>query len=166
MYTKILVPLDGSPLAEVVLPYLEWFIKVSHVNEIVFLRVVEPFKVPGGLESHVIPEEKKRIEKDAVDLAKEYLENIASRFTGSITVKPAVLVGKPVKTVADYVSRCDVDLIIMATHGFSGVHRWFSGSVADEIVHAARAPVFLVGPDDRPPDRDDVPQFGEKSKDC
>jgi nucleotide-binding universal stress UspA family protein len=159
MYTKILVPLDGSELAEVVLPYLKWFIEVSEVNEIVFLRVVEPFRVAGGLEAQVTPEEKDRIERDAVGLAGDYLDKIAGRFKDSrIKINRLVLVGKPAKTIAEYVSKSDVDLIIMATHGFSGVHRWVRGSVAEEIVHAARAPVFLVTPRDRPPDQPDSPQ--------
>jgi len=154
MYTKILVPLDGSKLAESVLPYVKWFIKVSDVNEIVFLRVVEPFHVAGGIETTIIPEEREHIEQDAVKLAKKYLNNIAGRFRdGSIKITSIVMIGKPARVVADYVAKSDVDLIIMATHGFSGIHRWVRGSVADEIIHAALAPVFLVKPQDRPPDK-------------
>ncbi|OGO16973.1 MAG: hypothetical protein A2Z15_08620 [Chloroflexi bacterium RBG_16_50_11] len=154
MYTKILVPLDGSELAESVFPYLEWFIKVSKVNEVVFLRVVEPFQTPGSIEGAVPPEERKRIEEDAAKLAAEYLDKVAGRFkTDKIKVKPLVLLGKPVKVIAYYVARSDVDLIIMATHGYSGIHRWVSGSKADEVLHAATAPVFLVTPKDKPPDK-------------
>jgi nucleotide-binding universal stress UspA family protein len=154
MYTKILVLLDGSELAESVLPYTEWFIKVSHVQEVVFLRVVEPFKIPGGIESAMPPEERKRIEEDATRLAKEYLEKVTAKFKADkMKVENLVLIGKPAKVIADYVAKSDVDLIIMATHGYSGFHRWVSGSIADEIVHAATAPVFLVTPRDKPPDK-------------
>jgi nucleotide-binding universal stress UspA family protein len=154
MYTKILVPLDGSELAESALPYLEWFIKVSRVNEIVFLRVVEHFQVPGGIEGPIIPEERKRIESGATRLARNYLKKIAGRFkTGKIKVGTVVKIGKLAETVANYVAECDVDLIIMATHAFSGVRRLVSGSVADEILHAAHVPVFLVKKEDRPPDK-------------
>jgi nucleotide-binding universal stress UspA family protein len=153
MYTKILVLLDGSELAESVLPYTEWFIKVSHVQEVVFLRVVEPFKIPGGIESAMPPEERKNIEEDAARLAKEYLEKVTAKFKADkMKVENLVLVGKPARVIADYVAKSDVDLIIMATHGLSGFHRWVSGSIADEIVHAATAPVFLVTPRDKPPD--------------
>ena len=159
MYTKILVPLDGSELAEGVIPYVKWFIQVSDVNEIVFLRVVETFHIAGGLEARATPEDKKRIEQDAVDIAGKYLERIAGQFKDSrIKINRVVNVGKPAKTIAGYVGKSDVDLIVMATHGFSGVHRWVRGSVAEEIVHAARAPVFLVTPRDRPPDQPDSPQ--------
>ena len=154
MYTKILVPLDGSPLAETSLPYVKWFIKVSNINEVTFLRVVEPFRIAGGLETHVIKEEKGAIEHDAEALALKYLDGIEAQFKdGKVKINRLVLVGKPAPTIADYVRKCDVDLIIMATHGFSGVHRWIRGSVADEIVHAARVPVFLVTPRDRPPEK-------------
>ena len=154
MYTKILVTLDGSKLAECVLPYVRWFVKVSDVNEIVFFRVVEPFHLPGGIESTIIPEEREHIEQDAVKLAKKYLNKIAGRFrNGKIKIKSIVMIGKPAMVVADYIAKSDVDLIIMATHGFSGIHRWVRGSVADEIVHVALVPVFLVKPQDRPPDK-------------
>jgi nucleotide-binding universal stress UspA family protein len=63
------------------------------------------------------------------------------------------MLGKPARVIAEYVSKSDVDLIIMATHGFSGIHRWVRGSVADEILHAALVPVLLVRPQDRPPDK-------------
>jgi len=156
MYTKILVPLDGSELAESALPYVKWFIEVSDVNEIVFLRVVEPFHMAGGLEAQVMPEDKNLIEQDATVLARKYLNRIAGRFKNSrIKINRVVNVGKPAKAIAEYVSKSDVDLIIMASHGLSGVHRWVRGSIADEIIHAARAPVFLVTPRDRPPDQPD-----------
>jgi nucleotide-binding universal stress UspA family protein len=154
MYTKILIPLDGSELAECVLPYVKWFIEVSDVNEIVFLRVVEPFHVAGGLETMITREEKERIEKDAVRLSMDYLDKVAEQYkSGSIKINRIVKVGKPARTIAEYVSDSDFDLIIMATHGYSGVHRWVRGSVADEITHAARVPVFLVTPRDKPPDQ-------------
>ncbi len=156
MYTKILVPLDGSELGEAVLPYVKWFAEVSKVNEIVFLRVVEPLRMAGGLEAQVMPEEKDRIEGDAAGLAGEYLNEIADNFKDSgIKIGREVLVGKPAKAIAAYVGNSDVDLIIMATHGFSAVQHWVRGSVAEEIVRAARAPVFLVTPRDRPPDQPD-----------
>jgi nucleotide-binding universal stress UspA family protein len=154
MYTKILVPLDGSELAECVLPYMKWFTEVSKVNEIIFLRVVAPFRVPGGLEAKLIPEEKERLERDAARLAQNYLTRIARQYKdSSIKINRVVIEGEPVKTIAEYVSQSDVDLIIMATHAFSGVQRWIHGSVAEGILHAARVPVFLVTPRDRPPDQ-------------
>jgi len=154
MYTKILIPLDGSELAESVLPYVKWFTEVSKVNEIAFLRVVEPFRVAGGLEANVLPDEKDRIENDAAGIARKYLDKIAGRFeAGKIKVSRVVDIGKPAGIIKDYVTRNDVDLIIMATHGVSGIKRMVLGSVADEIIRTSQVPVFLVTPRDRPPDQ-------------
>jgi nucleotide-binding universal stress UspA family protein len=154
MYTKILVLLDGSELAECVLPYVEWFMKVSKVNEVVFLRVVEPLKMPRGMESAVIPEDQERIEKDASKLAMEYLEGIISKFKiRRIKLRPMVQPGKPVEVIADYVARGHIDLVIMATHAYSSVHRLFGASTADGIIHNVTAPIFLVTPKDKPPDK-------------
>jgi len=153
MYTKILVPLDGSEFAECVLPYVQWFAKVSNVDEIVFLRVVEPLHMYGGLESTVLPKERQHLEHDSTELATNYLDQIAGQFkTDKFTVRPVVASGKPGDYIPEYVAKNDVDLIIMATHGFSGIHRWVRGSIADRILHASSAPVFLVTPKDKPPE--------------
>ncbi len=154
MYTRILVPLDGSETAECVLPYVKWFAKVSDLDELVFLRIVEPFEVTGALEAVIINEEKKRIEKDAGGLAGQYLDKITADFQSSnFRTNAMVVVGKPAKVISDYAEKNEVDLIIMATHGFSGVHRVFRGSVADEVLHHARVPVLMVTPKDKPPDK-------------
>lgn len=154
MYTKILVPLDGSELAECVIPYVKWFTTVSDVSEIVLLRIVESFHMRGELETAIIPEERENIENDASKLARDYLDAVALKIKDSdYKIEPVVIVGKPVKKIAEYVANCDVDLIIMATHGFSGIHRWMRGSVADEILHSAMVPVLLVKPKDKTPDK-------------
>ena len=153
MYTKILVPVDDSELDEAVLPYVKWFTEVSKVNEIIFLHVVEPFRMAGGLEAQVLPEDKETIEKDAAGIARKYVNRVAAQFKDkTIKISRIVRVGKPAKTITEYASANDVDLIVMATHGRSGLRQWISGSVADDIVHASRVPVFLVTPRDRPPD--------------
>ena len=154
MYTKILVPLDGSAVGESALPYLKWFIKVSRVNEIIFMRVVEHFHMPGGIEGSIISEERTTIDEDAVKQANGYLEKLAVQFkSDTIKVRTKVLLGKPSTVVADYVAKSNTDLIIMATHGLSGIQRLVRGSVADEILHAALVPVFIVKPRDKPPDK-------------
>ncbi|OGO44629.1 MAG: hypothetical protein A2137_06010 [Chloroflexi bacterium RBG_16_58_8] len=154
MYTKILVPLDGSEFDEHVLPYVKWFVKVSEVDEIIFLRVVEPLHITRGLENEIIPEERQHIEQDAVRLAEDYLVKLAGQFRrGQLKIKTAAVIGKPARAIAEYVGHSRADLIIMATHGFSGLHRLVSGSVAAELLHNATVPLFLVTPRDRPPDK-------------
>jgi nucleotide-binding universal stress UspA family protein len=154
MYTRILVPLDGSETAECVLPYVKWYTQVSDLNELVFLRAVEPFQVAGALEAVIITEEREHIEEDAVSLAQKYLDKVAADYrSDNFQTSTVVKVGKPAKVVEEYADKNEVDLVIMATHGFSGVQRIFRGSVADEVLRTARVPVLLVTPRDRPPDK-------------
>ncbi len=155
MYTKVLVLLDGSEINECVLPYVQWFMKVSKLDEVVFLRVEEPLKMPRGMETAVIPEDRERIEKDANKLAMEYLNGIVGKFKTrrKTKIRSMVLRGKPVEVIADYVARGHIDLVIMATQAYSGVHRLFGASTADGIIHTITAPIFLVTPKDKPPDK-------------
>jgi nucleotide-binding universal stress UspA family protein len=153
MYTKILVPLDGSDTAECVFPSLRWLLKVSKVNEVVMIRVVEPFRAGMGVDGSVPPDERETIDEDAMALAGAYLDNVAERFeTSGVKFTRVVLEGKPAEVIGDYAARHAVDLILMATHGYSGLQRILRGSTADGILHAAHVPVLLVRPEDRTPD--------------
>lgn len=148
MNTRILVPLDGSETAECVLPAVKWFTQASKISELVFLRVVEPLHLLGGLESRFGPEEREHIEDDCIQLASDYLRQVAADFQASankITIE--VLKGTPAEAIAKYVEERDITLIIMATHGRSGVNRWVRGSVADRVLHYAGVPVLMVSPE-------------------
>ena len=152
MYTKILVPLDGSETAECVFPSLRWLLKVSKVDEVTFIRVVEPFRAGMGVDGSVPPEEREAIDEDAEDRATAYLKKVTARFrTKGVKFTRVVLEGKPAQVVGDYAAAHDVDLILMATHGYSGLQRILRGSTADGILHAAHVPVLLVRPQDRTP---------------
>ena len=59
-------------------------------------------------------------------------------------IKTEVIMGKPAEVLADYAAKNKVDLIIIATHGRSGVSRWVWGSVADRILRSTCAAVFMV----------------------
>ena len=148
MNPRILVPLDGSELAECVLPYVNWFNTLSDVKEIAFLRVVEPLHLLGGIESRFSPEEREHIEQDSINLATDYLKELAGQFSQTgVKVTSAVIQGQPAEAINKYADDHHFDLIIMATHGHSGVSRWLRGSVADRVLDHARVPVLLVRPD-------------------
>lgn len=148
MYTKILVPLGGSKLAECVLPTVRWFAKVSHVEEIVILRVVESLHVRDNLERQFSPDERRHLEQDTLKSSKSYVEQIAGQLNDTgIPIKQEIIMGKPSETITKYVKEDkDIDLIIMATHGRSGVGRLIQGSTADHVLHDATVPVLLVTP--------------------
>ncbi len=146
MYHKILVPLDGSALAECVLPHAEAIAKGCQVKNVILMQVVEPFRMPSGADFDFSPEQTKRIETQHLAKAKDYLNQLVSRVSyDKANVQSEVIDGGiAAESIADYAAKNDVDLIIIATHGRSGVSRWVWGSVADRILRSACVPVLMV----------------------
>jgi len=144
MYQKILVPLDGSELAECVLPHVKSIATGCNVQKVVFMRVVEPFHVSGA-ELLVNDKIAKQIDSEIKARAEEYLKRVASQIQyNGVDVKTEVATGNAAESLVDYASKNGVDLIILATHGRSGVKRWVWGSVADRLIRSASVPVLMV----------------------
>lgn len=153
MYKKIMVPLDGSELAECVLPHVRAFVNAFGINDVLLIRVIEPVKPDLRVYDNIFDEEFiqqaqkiwRDVEKQEKTSAKAYLDQISDRIKqkGS-TIHSEVLVGDVAKSLADYTESNDIDLIIMATHGHSGVKRWIMGSVADKLLRSSSLPVFMV----------------------
>ena len=146
MYQKVMVPLDGSELAECVLPHVEAIAKGCNTKDVTFLQIVEPFQPRGGT-GHIFSEEdKKRIDTEHKDAAEKYLAQILSRVKyKGVNVQSEIISGKPAaEGIADYATKNGVDLVITATHGRSGISRWVLGSVADRILRSSRVPVLMV----------------------
>ncbi len=148
MYKKVLVPLDGSELAECVLPHVESIVKGCGVETITFVRVAEPIRMPiSDDEGYTFrAEDWKRIESESQAAAKNYLNQLMNRVKyDGINVELEILGGgRAADMIADYASKSEVDLIIIATHGRSGVSRWVWGSVADRVVRSACVPVLMI----------------------
>jgi len=146
MYQHILVPLDGSELAECVLPHVEALAEKHDACKVALVRVVSPLHLYGGVESSLSPEERKRLEADSMKVAREYLDIVVKRLKeAGIKVESEVLYGgRVVDEIVDYVEKNEVDLVVIATHGRSGVSRWVWGSVADRILRSVRVPVLMV----------------------
>jgi nucleotide-binding universal stress UspA family protein len=145
MYQKILVPLDGSPLAECVFPHLEALAAGCQAKEAVLARVVEPFRPPQGGEYILRPEDLLRIEEEGKASARAYLKEAEAKMKpGAVRIKTEILGGRAAETLAEYAAKNGVDLILIATHGRSGVSRWVWGSVADRILRSACVPVLMV----------------------
>jgi len=144
MYQTILVPLDGSSLAECVLPHVEGLARGSQVKRVIFVRVVEPFHLPTG--DYPIDEERvKKIEAEHKLLAEKYVKEIANQAKyGGVRVESAVLYGRVPESLAEFAEKQKADLIVIATHGRSGVSRWVWGSVADRILRSSCVPVLMV----------------------
>ncbi len=145
MYKKILVPLDGSELAECVLPHVASIAKGCGAQDVILLRVVEPLQLYRGTEYSISPEERQRLETRDMESARDYLERVGAQTTyDGVNVQSEVIFGKVAETIADYAGKNGVDLITIATHGRSGVSRWVWGSVADRILRSACVPVLMV----------------------
>lgn len=141
MYKRILLPLDGSTLAEQALPHA-----VAQAEcfgaELILLRVVEPI-MPTDV---VVPREAiRRAEERTKALTQEYLERVAARVRErGIPVQIVTIEGFPYVQIVQFAEANQIDLIVLCTRGRSGVSRWLMGSVADRVVRGAKVPVLLV----------------------
>lgn len=141
-YTHVLVPLDGSKTAEAALPHAFGLAKLNGAA-VTLLLVVPPIEgvIATGAEPIYVDEQwalrKRR--------AQRYLDTIRKHHSGeALKTRIAVESGPAAATIIDYATRESVDLIVMATHGRSGVQQWLLGSVAEKVLHAARQTVLLV----------------------
>jgi nucleotide-binding universal stress UspA family protein len=143
MYRTILVPLDGSTRAEVILPHVE---EVAHRYDarVILLRVVEP--IPVAMDgAGVAPAVDTLIIDQLTNDAKSYLARLQEEFREKgIVAKSRVTFGPAVPTILDLAQREHVDLIAMASHGRSGLPRVFYGSVAAGVLHGVDRPLLLV----------------------
>ena len=144
MYKKIMVPLDGSKLAECVLTHVETFVKGYNISDVVLVRVVDPERTYHGefaMDAKFVAESQSARKSSA----KDYLDQVADRLRHEgTTFHREVIVGMVAEGLADYAEKNDIDLILIATHGRSGVSRWVRGSVADKILRSSKAPILMV----------------------
>jgi nucleotide-binding universal stress UspA family protein len=147
MYNKILVPLDGSELAECVLPHVESIAKGCNTSSIIFIRVVEPVVLPVADGEYFSSNVWTQIESQEKATAVNYLNDIVKRVQyEGINVEAKVILGRVADSIVDFVIKNGIDLIIIATHGRSGVNRWLRGSVANRVLHAIRSPILIIPP--------------------
>ncbi len=146
MYQHIMVPLDGSELAECVLPHVEAIAKGCGVPDITFVRVFEPVGFPiGSVITPGLAENLGQAEAENKSMAEEYLNTLVSRLDlGGSDIRIEVIAGQAAESLAFYAETNNIDLIIIATHGRSGVSRWVWGSVADRLLRSSCVPVLMV----------------------
>jgi len=170
-YKKIVVPLDGSKLAEIALSHVEEIAAGCNVAEIALVSVTETLKVqvPGsepmqfvaggqfrgestfvgrpGMSYSVLPGKMPATVGRMAKAAKTYLAKIAERMEKKgLYPKVYVLVGNAAEQIVDFSKNENADLIVMASHGRSGVSHWAVGSVAEKVFRASDIPVLLVKP--------------------
>lgn len=141
MYKRILVPLDGSELAERILPHVEAIAKGTGA-EILLLRTTDPRH--GALAAEAATEARKWVEFDK-DIAAKYLAGVAKRLGDlGLTTKVEVLVGEPAVEILMAAEKENVDLIALMSHGATGFSHFDRGSVAHKILKASSRPVLMV----------------------
>ena len=143
MYNKILVPLDGSKRAEAVLPHAMEMAN-RYGAEIIFLRVEELYVM---LEWDEVVDLAKCHEKfDTRKKASEsYLDQIKSEFRDKgIKTDTRVVYGPVVKSILTIAEEMDVGIIIMASHGLSGLPRTFYGSVTAGVLQKIDRPLLII----------------------
>ena len=146
MYQKILVPLDGSETAVCTLAHTRTIAQGCQVPEVTLLRVVEPLPTvysTYGLAGDLLSGAQEKAQTEAKDYLSKQAEYLRK---DGISVETALATGKAADEILDYASKNQTDLIIMCTHGTSGIHRWAMGSVADKVLRHSRVPVLLVPP--------------------
>jgi len=147
MYKKIMVPLDGSKLAECVFLHVETVIKGCESPEVIIVQAVEPFSIPYGREVSQFTslEEVQAFETHQKVEAENYLKEIVARLLkAGINARAEVVYGKAAEALSDFASKNSVDLVVIATHGRSGIGRWVWGSVADRLLRSLCVPVLMV----------------------
>ena len=141
MYRRALVPLDGSPVAEAIIPFL---VKIAGPLDmsIVLLRVLEPIAPVLGdsLRQPLLDDDDTRT-RDAT----EYLAPIGATLRARrVNVSWFVRSGRPAEAILAAVAEAGADLIAMSTHGRSGLGRLLFGSVAEQVLRHADVPVFMM----------------------
>ena len=138
MFKRILVPLDGSEVAETILPYAE-DLASTHKAKIVLLRVALAHTLPG--------QDEVEAEVSVVREAEEYLKGIEENLRKKgFEVESHVRYGKGAEEIVDFCHEPDIDAVAMSTHGRTGVGKWLLGSVAEKVVRHCPIPTLLFRP--------------------
>ena len=147
MYTKILVPLDNSELSECSLEHVKQVASVGGVSEVVLFRVIEhlsPNDAAAWQQAGYTVTDRQNKNKEN---AKEHLSRAAKILVDQgITTRVEVVEGHAAESILDYAEKNNFELIIISTHGRSGISRWTFGSVADKVVRHSPIPVLVISP--------------------
>lgn len=150
MYKKVLVPLDGSLLAECALPHLINLAKEGSIGDAILLRIVEK-DLPNYDPSYVITPniDYAAWKKSLLEEAQKYLADVKSRLISEGVNAEAMVIehNSPAQGIIVFSQQYGVDLIILGSHGYTGMKKLMFGSVALKVLHESHAPVLLIRPE-------------------
>jgi nucleotide-binding universal stress UspA family protein len=141
MYRKILVPLDGSKVAEGALPHAKALAYAVGAELILLTVGASPaldfaFSDPGLAQSAVQEQEER---------SKKYITEIESQLkSAGFKTSTQLRIGSVADVILGVAEELQVDVIAMSTHGRTGPARWLLGSIAERVVHNSKVPVLLI----------------------
>jgi nucleotide-binding universal stress UspA family protein len=151
MFNRILVPLDGSPLAERAIPHAELFARIFG-SSIILLQVLEPTSYHEN--PNAVDPLSWQIRKAEADI---YLQAIAIRIRKNIGEKPSkserikksrvdysIREGKTAENIINFAHEENIDLLVICTHGSSGLSRWNISSVTQKVINLIYLPVLII----------------------
>lgn len=142
MYSKVVVPLDGSELSERSLPYARLVAGALSIP----VQLVEAFNIlPAAAPIAGAALATQRMLEEAQAQSEQYLDRMRNELRGQGYVATATaLPGAPSQAIIDWVGDDPDALVVMSTHGRGGIARWALGSVADKVLHSVPNPMLLV----------------------
>ena len=144
MYSKILVPLDGSALAERAIPHAEEIAKGTGA-ELILMQVIG---VPLADTPEAGPAMEEKAFKSDIDAARAYLESFGERLRkAGLKFRTVVAQGAADSEILGFAHRENVDILVMSTHGRSGISKLLMGSIAQKVMVTTKRPVMLVKPE-------------------
>jgi nucleotide-binding universal stress UspA family protein len=144
--TTLLAPLDGSELAESVLPYAE-SLALSMSLRVTLVKALRLDNSSSAYLEGMAYATDAKIQLEVEQESAEYLGEVAAALRDKgVQVDTKVILGTPASAIADMAHEHDYDIIAMATHGRSGISRWVLGSVTETLVRTSGNPVLVVPP--------------------
>jgi nucleotide-binding universal stress UspA family protein len=125
MFKRMLVPLDGSSLAEQLIPFAKRLAEMLNL-EVIFLHVCRDNQSPSEF------------------MCRSYINHIAENASTKIAAQGEVILGDPAQAISKYADENIIDLMLLGTHGNSGFGRWTTGSTAHKIITLSKMPVMLI----------------------
>jgi nucleotide-binding universal stress UspA family protein len=142
MYKRILVPLDTSKLAEISLPYAEELAR--HLgSEVILIHVRTLVDGPDKPEHRAYLSKMAAATEQAMKKSPDLPRGEKVKVVSAIIGAPGLLT-HPAEEIVDYAEKENISLIVMATHGRTGIRRWTLGDTANKVARAAKCPVLLI----------------------